>query len=181
MKKLFAFFSFLTTVLVLNANTPLYTRDGIELYQSITKEKNIFCSVLNKNIIVWNTSNWTEINKIKAHDSEILSLAFSPDGKYLATSSSDSKIKIWNTSTWATIAMFDKAGIAKTIAFSPDGKFFAAGTTSKDIKIWFTNSWEQETLSGHQENVETISFSPDSRYLVSGSYDKNIKMWELSF
>ncbi len=53
MKKLFAFFSFLTTVLVLNATTPLYTRDGIELSQSITKEKTIFCSALNKNIIFW--------------------------------------------------------------------------------------------------------------------------------
>ena len=56
MKKLFTFLSFLTTVLVLNATTPLYTKDGIELSQSISKEKTIFCTALNKNIIVWKST-----------------------------------------------------------------------------------------------------------------------------
>ncbi len=53
MKKLFAFLLFINTVIVLNATTPLYNKDGVELTQSITKEKTIFCSALNKNIVVW--------------------------------------------------------------------------------------------------------------------------------
>lgn len=73
------------------------------------------------------------------HSSSILSIAFSPDGRYLASGSEDMTIKLWDVSTGREIRMFWGHGVGvASVAFSPDGRHIASGSRDKAINLWDT-------------------------------------------
>ena len=120
----------------------------------------------------------TEIFKLP-EDPDIWSLAFSPDGKMLASGSLDETVQLWNTERRS------KRGTLKghkswvtAVAFSPDGKIVASGDVNKVIKLWNVNTRrERATLTGHTNGISAVTFSPDSKTLASGSYDGTIRFW----
>jgi WD40 repeat protein/tRNA A-37 threonylcarbamoyl transferase component Bud32 len=116
---------------------------------------------------------------LEGHSSCVRSVAFSPEGKYLA-SGSYKTIKIWETTTGKLIRTLEGHSIyVHSVAFSPDGKFLASGSLDGTIKIWETATGELiRTLEEHSGTVDSVAFSPDGKYLASGSSDKTIKIWE---
>ena len=120
----------------------------------------------------------TEIFKLP-EDRHIWSLAFSPDGKMLASGSLDETVQLWNTERRS------KRGTLKghkswvtAVAFSPDGKIVASGDVNKVIKLWNVNTRrERATLTGHTNGISAVTFSPDGKTLASGSYDGTIRFW----
>ncbi|KJJ83404.1 Serine/threonine-protein kinase-like domain-containing protein [Candidatus Omnitrophus magneticus] len=122
------------------------------------------------------------------HRNSVLTLALSPDGKYLYSGSSDNTIKIWerddNTGTYSfKQTLTEHSNLVLTLALSPDGKYLYSGSSDKTIKIWErddntgTYSFKQ-TLTEHSDWVLTLALSPDGKYLYSGSDDNTIKIWE---
>jgi len=111
------------------------------------------------------------------HSDGIDDIAFSPDGKYIASSSQDQTIRLWDAFTGREIKIFN--GHAYSIMFSPDGKYFVTGSFDKTIKIRDVNSgniiW---TLSGHSGRIYSVTYSADGKQIVSGSDDKTIKLWD---
>jgi WD40 repeat protein len=114
-------------------------------------------------------------------------LAFSPDGKTLASGSSDATIKLWDVATGKEQATLKghKAGVI-CVAFSPDGKTLASGSNRDDttIKLWdVATGKEQATLKGHKTG-SGVTFSPDGKRLVSwggGARDTGtIKLWDVA-
>jgi WD40 repeat protein/tetratricopeptide (TPR) repeat protein len=118
---------------------------------------------------------------LKGHEFDVFSVAFSPDGKFLASGSMDMTVRIWETGSWREVAILrgHKSNVG-SVTFSPDGKFLASGSLDETVKIWETGSWrEVATLRGHQGWVLSVSFSPDGKFLASGSGDKTVKVWEV--
>src|SRR3954470_24952712 len=75
--------------------------------------------------------------EIDAHRSEIWSIAFSPDGKQLASASKDRSIKLWDAGTGAAIGSLEGHGSdVLRIAWSPDGKYLVSGGGDGTIRIW---------------------------------------------
>ena len=108
-------------------------------------------------------------------------IAFSPDGKCLATGANNKTVTLWCTKTWQPIATFDTVSF-ESFAFSPDGSRIIIGGTWPEQRI---QVWDIETreliveLSGHKSDVESFDFSPDGSLLASGGFDGTILLWDI--
>jgi WD40 repeat protein/Tfp pilus assembly protein PilF len=127
-------------------------------------------------------TSYKEIAKLIGHDRTVTSLAFSPDGVYVASGGFNNTIKIWEVSTGREIAtLLGHQNGLNSLCFSPDGRHLASGGEDETIKLWELSGRDKFfTLIGHQNEITTIDFSPDSEYLASGDYDRQIKIWNLS-
>jgi WD40 repeat protein len=123
--------------------------------------------------------NVQEQNQIQAHQGEVYSVSFSPDGQYLATASEDSTACLWNLQGNMMTEFQGHQGEVYSVSFSPDGQYLA--TASEDgAGLWDLQGNLLVEFKGHQDLVRSISFSPDGHYLATGSWDNTARLWELS-
>jgi WD40 repeat protein len=107
-------------------------------------------------------------------------VAFSPDGRTLASGSFDNTIKLWASASGELLrTLTGHTNSVTFVAFSPDERMLASGSLDNTIKLWASASGELlRTLTGHTAAVVSVAFSPDGRTLASGSADNNIKLWD---
>ncbi|MGO9473272.1 MAG: toll/interleukin-1 receptor domain-containing protein [Rhodomicrobium sp.] len=139
----------------------------------------ILYSALEPGALIWRQLH-DRPSTLTGHTKFVLSVAFSPDGRTLASASSDATIKLWEVATGLelrTLAGHTKAVFS--VAFSPDGRTLASGSWDKTIKLWEVTTGRELRTFANTSNVETVVFSPDGRMLASPSHDGTIKLWEV--
>ena len=109
--------------------------------------------------------------KLSGHRHWVEALAFSPDGKLLASAGRDNSIRIWNVTEKRELAtLVGHSDCVNAVAFSGSGGRLASGSADGSVKIWdLTTSQELLTLEGHTNGVADVAFSPDGTMLVSAS------------
>lgn len=114
--------------------------------------------------------------------SEVGALAFSPNGKWLASSHKDGAIRLWDVKTGRiSRTMPGPQQEIWSIAFSPDGGILAAGSNDKTIRLWDMQQYVAlHTLTGHRGDVLEVAFSPDGKMLASASRDSTIRIWDVA-
>ncbi len=119
---------------------------------------------------------------LNGHINHVLSVAFSPDGKQLASVSADARIKFWDVAGGNnTVTLMSQFKPVASLAFSPDGKTLAAGCWDSTITLWDVASRQQKaTFKGHATIVTSMAFRPNGRTLASGSWDTMVKLWDIT-
>ena len=112
----------------------------------------------------------------------VKSVAFSPDGKTLASGGGDNVIHLWDIETGKRkMTLVGHTHWVFSLAFSPDGRTLASGSVDSDIRLWDPHTGQhKKTLTGHTNWVRSIAFSSDGKTLVSGSDDGSVLIWEIN-
>jgi WD40 repeat protein len=114
-------------------------------------------------------------------------LAFSPDGKILATNSTEAgtdqkTIFLWDVRTAKRVSQFKvPARVAFVLTFAPDGKTLLSSGEESLVRLWDTATGKQLfTETDHTAAITTMAFTPDSRTLVSGADDGRLRVWDIA-
>ena len=127
---------------------------------------------------------------LAGHSDDVTALAFSPDGKILATAGDDKKIILWDAATGKPEPGELRSGASPhegeitSIAFSPDGRYVVSGAEDKTVKLWdlSDNTKPPRTLEDHKERggITSVAYSPRAGLFASASRDGTLIFWNVS-
>ncbi|OCL10857.1 WD40 repeat-like protein [Glonium stellatum] len=133
-------------------------------------------------ITLWDPATGVELLRPGGH-SACIDVVFSPDGKLLASVSTDDSVSLWNLAVGVKMPTSERRipFIGAIVIFSPDSKLLASALDDKTVRLWdLATGVELQTLKGHSDSLRDVAFSPDGKLLASASNDKTIKLWNLA-
>jgi WD40 repeat protein len=122
------------------------------------------------------------LRTLQGHTDNISSVAFSPDGKLLASASKDKTIRLWNVRDGKLIRVLKgHTDWVRSVVFSPDSRTVVSGGKDNTLRTWnVANGVVLRVLVGHDGDVASVSFSPDGQRIASGSLDTTLRLWNAS-
>jgi hypothetical protein len=116
---------------------------------------------------------------------DVTAVAFSSDGKTLATSGDDHAVRLWDVTSHRQLGtpLIGHTDVVDSVAFSPDGKTLATGSADHTARLWDVATHQQigVPLSGHTDAVDAVAFSPDGKTLATSSADHTVRLWDVSY
>jgi WD40 repeat protein len=130
---------------------------------------------------VWDVVARAKVHELRGHTKWVYCLAYSSDGKWLATGGWDRTVKLWDATTGAErFTTFGHHGFVLDLAFSPDGRALATTSEDRSARLWEVPSGRPiGVFHGHTDFVQALAFAPDGRELASGGLEGTVKVWDL--
>jgi eukaryotic-like serine/threonine-protein kinase len=130
-------------------------------------------------IQLWDVINNRLLGIVQGHEASIYGLAFSPDGRWLASTSVDSKVGIWDVRRRTLHKWLQgHSGVLYSAAFSADGQRLAAAGEDGVLRLWDTVTWHEVGALHAHATLNTVSFSSDNRWLAAAAQDGTIRLWQ---
>ncbi len=130
---------------------------------------------------LYEVSPWKQGKEYPARFGQPDTLAFSPDGTWVAGGTIDGTVALWNVATGETVeAVKAHQDQVRAVAFSHDGKVIATASFDRTIRLWSAPGLEaRRTLRGHDKSLFAVAFNGDDTRLASGGFDGCTRVWDL--
>jgi WD40 repeat protein len=131
-------------------------------------------------IVLWDAHRGRVVARTTPQRTWLIRVAFSPDGRHLATSGGSGHAKIWSVPDLHEVNVLphDNQHDVFALAFSPDGRQLVTGNSDGILRIW---DWESQRLLatwlGHSFGCDVVQWSPDAKLLATGGRDQIVRLW----
>jgi WD40 repeat protein len=115
------------------------------------------------------------------HTSRVTSIAWSPNGNYLASASFDKTVHIWNGANGShLLAYHGHTARVNALAWSPDNKYIVSASDDRTVHLWDVQTGKNLfTYSRHKGAIRAVAWSPDGNYIASAGEDRCVYLWHV--